>query len=119
VDQAGKLTTLLSTRLGAAIAENQWYRVTMDVAVGAGLPSVFGAVWRHEDPFDPDSPVVTPRIGSPINLAVVPIGVGALAGVDAAGQVGILSAAVGAANGSSVTNVFILPQDHGGPVIFD
>ena len=121
VDQAGKLTTLLTVRLGAAIAENQWYRVTMDVGVGAGLVSVLGAVFRHEDPLDPNSPVVTPRIGSSINLVAAPLGVGLLAGVDATGQVGVLAAAVSAANGSSVTNVSIVPQDDGdgGPIIFD
>jgi hypothetical protein len=91
----------------------------MDVAVGGGLVSVLGAVFRHEDPFDPNSPVVTPRIGSSINLVAAPLGVGALAGVDATGEVGILSAAVSAANGSSVRNVSILPQAGGGPIIFD
>jgi len=33
VDQAGKLVTLKAVRLGAAIAENAWYRVSMDVTV--------------------------------------------------------------------------------------
>ena len=33
VDQAGKLVTLKTVRLGAAIAENAWYRVSMDVTV--------------------------------------------------------------------------------------
>ena len=33
VDQAGKLVTLKTVSLGAGIAENVWYRVSMDVAV--------------------------------------------------------------------------------------
>jgi hypothetical protein len=37
------------------------------------------------------------------------LGVGALAGVDASGEVGILAAAVSAANSSSVTNITIGP----------
>jgi hypothetical protein len=53
VDQAGKLATLKTVSLGAAIAENAWYRVSMDVSVGAGQVSVVGTVFRHETPTDP------------------------------------------------------------------
>jgi hypothetical protein len=49
VDQAGKQTPLLAAKLGGAIVENRWYRVTMDIGVGAGFVSVLGAVLRHED----------------------------------------------------------------------
>ena len=37
VDQAGKLVTLKTVNLGAAIAENVWYRVSMEVTVDGGL----------------------------------------------------------------------------------
>ena len=49
VDQAGKLVTLKTVSLGASIAENVWYRVSMDVTVDGRLVSVIGTVFgtRH------------------------------------------------------------------------
>jgi hypothetical protein len=59
VNQAGDLVTLKTVSLGAGIAENVWYRVSMDVTVDAGLVSVVGTVFRHDTPTDPDSPLTT------------------------------------------------------------
>ena len=111
VDQAGKLVTLKTVSLGAAIAENAWYRVSMEVTVDAGLVSVVGTVFRHETPTDPDSPLTT-QVGLLLTFSAT-LGAGALVGVRATGEVGILSAAINAANGSSVTNILIEPQGGG------
>jgi hypothetical protein len=105
VDQAGKLVTLKTVSLGAAIAENVWYRVSMAVSVDTGLVSVVGTVVKHEVPSDPDSALTT-QLGPSLTFSAA-LGAGALAGVDATGEVGILAAAVSAANSSSVTNVLI------------
>lgn len=120
VDQAGKLVPVQAVSLGSAIVENQWYRVTMDVAVGAGKVSVLGTVSRHEDPTDPTSEITT-QIGPSLNLVAATLGAGALVGVDATGEVGVLAAAANAANSTSVTNVTIEPQGATGTptVIFD
>jgi len=105
VDQAGKLVTLKAVSLGAAIVENVWYRVGMAVSVDAGLVSVVGTVVKHEVPADPDSALTT-QVGPSLTFSAA-LGAGALAGVDATGEVGILAAAVSAANSSSVTNILI------------
>jgi hypothetical protein len=105
VDQAGKLVTLKTVSLGAAIAENVWYRVSMAVSVDTGLVSVVGTVVKREVPTDPDSHL-TAQIGPSLTFSAA-LGAGALAGVDATGEVGILAAAVNAANSSSATNVLI------------
>jgi len=105
VDQAGKLVTLKAVSLGTAIVENAWYRVGMAVSVDAGLVSVIGTVVKHEAPTDPDSALTT-QVGPSLTFSGA-LGAGALAGVDATGEVGILAAAVSAANSSSVTNVLI------------
>ena len=111
VDQAGKLVTLKTVSLGAGIAENVWYRVNMDVTVDAGLVTVVGTVAAHADPTDPDSELAV-QVGPTLTFSAT-LGVGALVGVDATGEVGILAAAVNAANSSSVTNVLIDSQDGG------
>jgi hypothetical protein len=111
VDQAGKLATLKTVRLGAGIAENVWYRVNMDVTVDAGLVTVVGAVAAHAVPTDPNSALAV-QVGPTLTFSAT-LGVGALVGVEATGEVGILAAAVNAANSSSVTNVLIDPQDGG------
>ena len=105
VDQAGKLATLKTVSLGAAIAENVWYRVRMDVTVGAGTVDVVGTVFRHKTPTDPDNGLTT-QVGPSLTFSGT-LGSGALAGVDASGDVGILAAAVSAANSSSVTNITV------------
>ena len=106
VDQAGKLVTLKTVGLGAAIVENTWYRVDMDVEVTGGLVSVLGAVFSHQTPANPDS-ALGPQVGAALDFPATLLGVGALAGLDATGEVGVLSAAFAAANASSVTNVVI------------
>jgi hypothetical protein len=111
VDQAGKLVTLRTVSLGAAITENVWHRVSMDVTVDGGGVSVIGTVVRHETPTDPDSPLTT-QVGPTLTFSAT-LGIGALIGVDATGEVGILAAAVNAANSSTVTNVLIDPQGGG------
>jgi hypothetical protein len=93
--------------LGAAIAENVWYRVSMDVTVEAGVVSVFGTVFKHDDPTDPDSALTT-QVGVPLTFSAT-LGTGALGGVDPTGEVGILAAAVSTANSSSVTNITVEP----------
>ena len=108
VDQAGKLVTLKTVSLGAAIAENVWYRVSMAVAVDAGLVSIVGTVVKHEIPTDPDSALTT-QVGPSLTFSAA-LGAGALVGVQSTGEVGILAAAVNAANSSSVTNILIDPQ---------
>ena len=107
VDQAGKLVTLKTVRLGAAIAENAWYRVSMDVTVDGDLVSVAGTVFKHAAPTDPNSPL-TAQVGLPLGFSAT-LGAGALAGVDATGEVGILAAGVSATINSSVTNILIEP----------
>jgi hypothetical protein len=109
VDQAGKLVTLKTVSLGVGIAENAWYRVRMTLAVDAGLVSIVGTVFKHEIPTDPDS-TLTSQVGPALTFSAA-LGAGALVGVQATGEVGILSAAVAAVNGSSVTNIAIVPQD--------
>ena len=111
VDQAGKLVTLKTTSLGAAIAENVWYRVGRAVAVDAGLVSVVGTVVKHEIPTDPNS-ALTAQVGPSLTFSTA-LGAGALMGVETTGEVGILAAAVAAASSSSVTNIRIEPQGGG------
>ena len=119
VDQVGKLATVQTVRLGSAIAEGAWYRVSMEVSVGDGLVSVHGTVHRHRDHADPTSPV-TEQVRPSLNLIAAPLGVGALAGVEATGEVGVISNAVSAANNTSVTGITIESLDDlGGPIIFD
>jgi hypothetical protein len=101
VDQTGRLVTLKTVSLGAAIAENVWYRVSMDVAITGSVVSVTGTVFRHQTPTDPDS-ALTAQVGPSLTFSAA-LGVDGLTGVDATGEVGILSAAVSAANSSSVT----------------
>jgi len=107
VDQAGKLVPLKTVSLGAGIAENAWYRVNMEVTVDAGLVDVIGTVFRHQTPTDPDSPPTT-QVGLSLTFSGT-LGAGGLVGVDATGEVGILAAAVNAANSSSVTNFTVDP----------
>jgi hypothetical protein len=104
VDQAGKLVTLKTVRLGAAIAENVWYRVSMSLSVGVDCVSVAGAVFKHATPRDPNS-LPTDQVGVSLKIDRAPLNEGALLGVSGTGAVGILAAAVSAAVSSSVTNI--------------
>jgi hypothetical protein len=101
VDQAGKLTPLQSVSMGAGIAEQRWYRVTMDVVVSGGSVTVTGKVFRHMDVKDPDSALGT-QVGGTLSFSSL-----RPAGVDATGQVGIISSATSANASSSVTNFMI------------
>ena len=102
-DQSGGLVLLKSVSLGANIAENTWYRVTMDVAVSGTNVTVTGKVFQHATPSDPNS-AVGAQIGATLSWS------GALpAGVDAAGEVGIVASAFSTAVDSSVTNLTIRP----------
>lgn len=107
VDQAGKLTPLKTVSLGAGIAEGVWYRVELDVLIAASAISVGGKVWRHALPGNPDSPLTT-QVGTTLAYSGT-LGVGPLAGVDGAGQVGIVASAVSAAVNTSATNFVIDP----------
>ena len=110
VDQAGKLVTLKAVRLGAAIVEDVWYRVSMAVDVGGGSVSVSGSVSEHAIPTDPHSGLTT-QLGPSLNFSA-PLDTGG-AGISATGKVGILAAAVSAATSSSVTNFEYIP------IVFD
>ena len=106
VDQAGKLVTLKAVALGSATVENAWYRVDMDVEISGGLVSVLGRASGHQTPTDPDSALAS-QVGPTLDFPATALGAGVLAGVDATGEVGVLSSAIAAANASSVTNVVI------------
>jgi hypothetical protein len=113
VDQTGKLVTLKTVSFGARIAENVWYRVIMVVSVEpGGRVNVEGYVLPHATPTNPNSAPLDFLVGVPLTFSGT-LGTGALAGVDPTGEVGILAAAVAAANSSSVTNITIKPQGGG------
>ena len=77
----------------------------MDVAITGSVVSLTGTVLRHQTPTDPASALTT-QVGPSLTFSAA-LGVGALTGVDATGEVGILAAAVNAAISSSVTNITI------------
>src|SRR5262249_50285285 len=61
----GKLGKLTSVSLGAAIAENAWYRLVLNLSTGSDQLMVHGAVLRHVTPTDPNSPAVGfPAVGT-------------------------------------------------------
>ena len=64
-------------------------------------------MFKHAAPTDPNSPL-TAQVGLPLGFSAT-LGAGALAGVDATGEVGILAAGVSATINSSVTNILIEP----------
>jgi hypothetical protein len=103
--QNGKLAVLKKIPLGATIGQDQWYRVSLDVAVSGLAVTVTGTVHRHADPSDPGS-----ALGSQVDGSLVfsgTLGAGALAGVDDTGEAGIVAAATNAIVDSSVTNFSI------------
>jgi hypothetical protein len=104
VDKAtGQFTQLATVALAANIAENVWYRLTMNVVVTGANVAVTGTVFRHTTPTDPNSPLGT-QIGGTLNFS------GARpAGVDATGEVGMAAAASSTAVDSSVMNFTIGP----------
>jgi hypothetical protein len=98
VDQAGKLTALMTVPLGAGIAENVWYRVTMDVAVTGTSVTVTGTVTKHTTANDPNSGL-DGQVGTlTFNANPLPTG------VTSPGEIGIIAAATSAVVDSSVTN---------------
>ena len=99
----GKFTTLANVSLGGNIVENTWYRVTMSVTVSGGNVVVAGKVFRHATPSDPDS-ALGAQIGVTLNFN------GARpAGVDAAGEVGMVGSGASTSINSSVANFTIGP----------
>jgi hypothetical protein len=99
----GQFTALTSVSLGGNIVENAWYRLTMSVVVSGANVAVTGKVFRHTVTTDPNSPTGT-QVGVTLNFN------GARpAGVDAAGEVGIVAGAASTSVNSSVTNFTINP----------
>jgi hypothetical protein len=75
----------------------------MDVAVSGGNVTVTGRVFKHATPTDPDS-AIDAQVGATLaSTRARP------AGVDAAGEVGIVASAFSAAVDSSVANLTIHP----------
>ena len=99
----GAFTPLASVALGANVAENVWYRVTMDVAVSGGTVTVTGKVFGHAVTTDPGS-ALGAQIGTSLGFS------GTLpAGVVSPGEVGLVASATSASVNSSVTNLTIHP----------
>jgi hypothetical protein len=96
-DANGRLTPLVSVRLGSAIAENNWYRVVMTVTVGAML-EVHGQAYKHKTGTDPNSDIEA--IGAPLTFGPTAFPIG----VENQGEEGIIGSAIGAVENSSVTN---------------
>jgi hypothetical protein len=102
VNQAGQLVTLKTVAMGAGIAENVWYRLTMDVVVSGAHVTVTGKVFTHSSTTDPDSSLGA-QVGATLTFS------GPLpAGVDPTGEVGIIASAVSAVVDTSVTNFDIV-----------
>src|SRR5262249_60708990 len=95
----GKLTKITSVSLGAAIAENTWYRLAFTLAISTDELSVAGQVFRHATPMDPNSPVVIP----PFAVLFFEGSLSAL-GLEDAGEIGIAASAFSTNVNSSVTN---------------
>jgi len=103
VDTAGKVLPLATQSLGAGIAEDAWYHLTMQIqqpGCDQGVCSirVKGQVFRHTDPGNPNSGLglqVGPTLDVPLKFA--------LAG-PVSGGVGIVARAVSSFVDSSVTN---------------
>jgi len=103
VDQAGKLVTLSSVGLGSGIQTNTWYHVTVGVVVNSAAVSITGKVFKHKVPTDPNSEV-DGQVGGAVTFSGP-----RPAGVDATGEVGILTSAFSALTDSSVVNFSVAP----------
>ena len=104
VDPAtGQLTALATVSLGGNIVENSWYRLTMEVAVSGANVTVTGRVFRHATATDPNSPLGA-QVGSTLAFSGT-----RPAGVNAAGEVGMVASAASTSVNSSVTNFTIQP----------
>jgi hypothetical protein len=99
----GTFTVLATVSLGNGIAEDAWYRLTMDVAVSGPNVAVTGKVFRHTTATDPNSPV-DGQVGGTLTFSGP-----RPAGVEATGEVGIVAQATSAVVDSSVTNFVIDP----------
>ena len=99
----GQFQALATVSFGGNITEDEWYRLTMDVAVSGGGVTVTGRVFRHTIPADPNSPADA-QVGGTLSFS------GALPeGVEATGEVGIVASAASTSVNSSVTNFTINP----------
>jgi hypothetical protein len=103
--QNGTLAVLKTVSLGSAINQDQWYRLSMDVAVTGPAVTVTGTVRRHPLPGNADSPLGT-QVGGPLTFSGT-LGSGSLTGVGDTGEVGIVASATGAVADSSVANFSI------------
>jgi hypothetical protein len=106
VDTAGKVVPLKNVSLGAGVAEDAWYRLTMQIQLGFSKKLVEGSdctvhvtgrVFRHTDPDDPDSPLGL-QVGVALDFQDT------LTLTTPSGDVGIVARAVSAFVDSSVTN---------------
>jgi len=103
----GAFTALATVALANNIGEDQWYRLTMDVAVSGSTVTVTGKVFRHTVATDPNSPV-DGQVGSTLTFTGS-LGAGSLTGVSSPGEVGMVAQATSAVVDSSVTNFVIDP----------
>jgi len=103
--QNGTLAVLKTVSLGSAINQDQWYRLSMDVAVAGLAVAVTGTVHRHTPPGNADSPLGL-QVGGPLTFSGT-LGSGSLTGVGDTGEVGIVASATGAVVDSSVANFSI------------
>ena len=97
----GQFNALTSVPLPAGVSENQWYRLTMDVAVSGANVTITGKLFKHVTPTDPGS-AVGAQVGTTLSSTRA-----RPAGVDAVGEVGIVASAFSAAADSSVANLTI------------
>jgi hypothetical protein len=109
VDAAGKVVPLNTVSLGAGIAQDAWYRLTMDIQQGICTPGgcpvhVTGRVFRHTDPEDPDSELGL-QVGATLDF---PPPQGQPLTLTGSGRVGIVARAVNAFVDSSVTNFCVV-----------
>ena len=98
----GQLTKLTSVSLGAAIAEDAWYKVGLNVGVFGDIVIVTGPVFRHTTPTDPNSP-----LAEPAGLTLSFQGSLSALGLENSGEAGIAASAFSANVNSSVTNFVI------------
>jgi hypothetical protein len=99
----GLFTTLATVSLGPNVLENVWYRLTLDVVVACSNVTLTARVFQHTAPTDPNSPTGAQVGGTLAFNGARP------AGVEAAGEVGLVASATASAVNSSVTNFTISP----------
>jgi|SRR5262245_17595792 len=99
--RTGQLGKLTSVSLGAGIAENAWYHVTLAISTSQLLDRLFvgGFVFSHTTPTDPNS-----LFAGQVGPTLIFDGSLSGAGLEEAGEVGIAASAFGTNVNSSVTN---------------